>query len=146
MPLAEDELNNTVSRINDDKLLPTQDSTEFVARVVLGDHMTLGDFCRPMRPTASSTLDKQSNHYLAHHNLAALCWGIALANRVFDADNINHHHTIALSVGAAVEAIENVIKSQQMADIARYKFTFEQLRHGRALDSGDDDRAVLAGL
>jgi hypothetical protein len=45
-----------------------------------------------------------------------------------------------------VEAIDNVMNSGKLGDIAKYQFTFEQLRHGVAPESGDDDRAILAGL
>jgi len=112
----------------------------------LGDRMTLGDFCVKKPPTAKSNHDKQSNHYFAHHNLAALCWGIALANRVFDSESVNHKHTIAHPVGAAVEAIDKVFASGTMTTLGKYKFTFEQLRHGIAPDSGDDERDFLTPM
>ena len=119
----------------------------------LGDRMTLGDFCVKKPPTAKSNHDTQSNHFFAHHNLAALCWGIALANRVFDSESVNHKHTIAHPVGAAVEAIDKVFASGSMTTLGKYKFTFEQLRHGIAqvrhgiaTDSGDEERDFLTPM
>jgi len=106
----------------------------------LGDRMTLGDFCVKRPLGAKTNHDTQSNHYLAHHNLAALCWGIALANRVFDSESVNHNHTISHPVGAAVEAIDRVFATGTMTGLAKYKLTFEQLRHGIAPDSGDEER------
>ena len=84
--------------------------------------------------------DKLSNHLLAHHNLAALCWGISLANRVFDSETVDHTHTIVPRVGAAVEAIDNVIASGSLAKLASHKPTFATLRHSKEYDTGDEDR------
>jgi hypothetical protein len=107
----------------------------------LGDRMTLEDFCVQKSPTATSYRDTQSNHYLAHHNLAALCWGVALANRVFDSEIIDHKHTIAYPVGAAVEAIDTVFAlGGSMTALRKFKFTFDQLRHGAQPDTGDEER------
>ena len=72
----------------------------------------------------------QCNHYIAHHNLAALCWGIALANRVFDAESLNRNHTIGRNVGAAVEAIDRVFKARSTVRLAAYQSVFARLRHG----------------
>jgi hypothetical protein len=107
----------------------------------LGDYMRLGDFCVDRPVTARTTHDMQSNHYLAHHNLAALCFGIALANRIFDSESVCHRHTVGLPVGAAVEAINSVFKAGTMSEVRKYQRTFSHLRHGIAPDSGDDERA-----
>ena len=96
----------------------------------LGDRMTLGDFCVPKTKLSKRYRDTQSNHLLAHHNLAALCWGIALANRVFDAETVDHNHTIAFSVGLASEAIEEVIRKQSMTELYKCASIFGALRHG----------------
>lgn len=113
----------------------------------LGDRMVMGDFCVPTPPTNSSYRDVQSYHYLAHHNLAALCWGVALANRVFDAEVITRQHTVATSVGAAVEAIEKVIASGSMGTLQAHQATFSRLRHGLvydiANDPGDEDERTF---
>ncbi len=84
----------------------------------IGNHMTLADFCVRTRVMATSNHDTLSNHLLAHHNLAALCWAIALANRVFDSESLDHDHTIAKHVGAGVEAIEKVMEFWQRICIA----------------------------
>lgn len=132
--------------------LPAPDGHEFISSNVrwpwpspLGDRMVMGDFCVPKPPTYSNYRDIQSYHYLAHHNLAALCWGVALANRVFDAEAITRGHTVATSVGAAVEAIERVIASGSMQTLHAHQTTFSRLRHGLvydiANDPGEGDRA-----
>ena len=95
----------------------------------LGDRMVLGDFCVPRPPKSTMFRDTQSNHYLAHHNLAALCSGIALANRVFDCEIINGSHTIASAVGEAVEAIGTVIASGQMSTLEQHRRCFAGVRH-----------------
>ena len=102
--------------------------------------MTLGDFCVVRPVTARTNQDTQSSHYQAHHNLAALCFGIALANRVFDSESVNHQHTIGRPVGAAVEAINEALKAGTMSAVYRYQRTFLHLRHGIAPDSGEDER------
>ena len=94
----------------------------------LGNQMRMRDFC--VNTQNSSYRDRQSNHYLAHHNLAALCWGIALANRVFDAESLNRNHTIGRDVGAAVEAIDRVFKARSTVLLAAYQSVFARLRHG----------------
>ena len=106
----------------------------------LGDRMTLGDFCVVRPVTARTNQDTQSSHYQAHHNLAALCFGIALANRVFDSECVDHQHTIGRPVGAAVEAINEALKAGTMSAVYRYQRTFLHLRHGIAPDSGEDER------
>ena len=106
----------------------------------LGDRMTLGDFCVDRLVTARTNQDTQSNHYLAHHNLAALCFGIAMANRVFDSECVNHQHTIGLPVGAAVEAINRVLRVGTMSEVRKYQRTFSHLRHGVVPQSGEDER------
>ncbi|MBI1257660.1 MAG: hypothetical protein GC204_09335 [Chloroflexi bacterium] len=106
----------------------------------LGDRMLLGDFCVPKTLRSKRYRDTQSNHLLAHHNLAALCWGIALANRVFDAETIDHNHTIAYSVGLAAEAIERVIEKQSLTVLYNNKSLFSQLRHGTYDYDSEEER------
>ena len=129
---------------------PAPDSHELVGSDVqwpwpspLGDHMRLGDFCIKRPITANRTRDVQSDWYLAHHNLAALCYGIALANRVFDGESIEHTHTIAEPVGAAVEAIDRVFETLSCDTLRTFERTFRRLRHGKdpvTPDTGDEDR------
>jgi hypothetical protein len=107
----------------------------------IGDRMVMGDFCVPGHRHTRHYRDQLSETYAAHHNLGALCWGIATANRVFDAECLNHDHTIALPVGAAAEAIEKVIASGSMQTLSSFAGTFANLRHGKLPDSGDEDRA-----
>lgn len=109
----------------------------------LGDRMTLGDFCVPLQLGRSRHWDELSNVYHAHHNLAALCFGIALANRVFDGENVSQMHTVAPHVGTAVQAIEEVIKAGTDGALAKFARTFARLKHNQAAvnDPGDDDRA-----
>ena len=106
----------------------------------LGDRMAMGDFCIKRPVTAFNQRDTQSHHYLAHHNLAALCFGIGLANRVFDSESVNHDHTIGLPVGAAVEAINKVLKAGTIYELRKYARTFSHVRHGSMPDSGEDER------
>lgn len=108
----------------------------------LGNRMKLADFCVQTKVTATSNHDTLSNHLLAHHNLSALCWGVALANRVFDAESLDHDHTVAPHVGAGVDAIEKVLASGSEYELRRYQNTFGRLRHGKSADSGDDQRPV----
>ena len=107
----------------------------------LGNRMTLADVCVKNSLLAGSTYDTQANHCVAHHNLAALCWGIALANRVFDAESLDHNHTIGRAEGAVVELIDRVFASGSMDELDSYEISFAKLRHGKIDDTGDEDRA-----
>ena len=106
----------------------------------LGDLMTMGDLCVPKPPTTSSYRDTQSNHYVAHHNLAALCWAVALGNRVFDSDSVMATHSIAPDVSAAVQAIDQVFASGTMARLNNYSVTFGQLRQSQVVNGGEEHR------
>jgi hypothetical protein len=107
-----------------------------------GNKLTMGDICIKDALPPSSTLDNQSGHYIALHNLSALCDGIALANRVFDSESVTHHHSIGMKIGAAVEAIEEIFKTGTQASLLKYRTTFERLRHGQEPDSGDESRQL----
>lgn len=106
----------------------------------LGNHMRMRDVCVP---TKNSTYqDKQSNYYIAHHNLAALCWGIALANRVFDAETLNRNHTVGKNIGAAVEAIDRVFKSKSLVELSGYQDIFARLNNGYTPTGGIEERNI----
>ena len=107
----------------------------------IGDCIAMGDFCVAGERHTRHYRDGLSDAIAAHHNLGALCWGIATANRVFDAESIDHDHTVALPVGAAAEAIEAVIKSGEMTVLSKYAGTFANLRHGKLPESGDEERS-----
>jgi len=106
----------------------------------LGNKMTMGDLCYRPAATGDSTLDTQSHHYMALHNLSALCDGVALANRVFDSEGVTHQHSIGTAIGAAVEAIEEIFKTGKQETVLRYRTTFMHLRHGQEPEAGDEDR------
>lgn len=106
----------------------------------IGDRMVMGDFCVPGQRHTRHFRDQLSEALAAHHNIGALCWGIATANRVFDAECLNHDHTIGLPVGAAAQAIYKVIKSQSMDTLNNHAGTFAALRHSKLPDNGDNER------
>ena len=106
----------------------------------LGDRINLGDVCVRRPVTANTYHDTLSNHILSHHNLAALCYGIALANRIFDGENVTHQHTVGCNVGGTVEVIENVLKAGTMSALQQYKRKFLRIRNGAIPDSGEDER------
>jgi hypothetical protein len=108
----------------------------------IGNLATLADFCVEKDVTASTNFDNVSRHLLAHHNLSALCWAIALANRVFDSELLEHEHTIARHVGSGVEAIDQVLKAGSEYVLRRYENTFSRLRHGKIYDGGEEQRPV----
>lgn len=107
----------------------------------IGDRMIMSDFCVPGQRHTRRYRDQLSETLAAHHNLGALCWGIATANRVFDAECLNHDHTIALPVGAAAEAIGKVFQEGTMQTLSSFAGTFAGLRHGKLPYNGDEDRA-----
>jgi hypothetical protein len=109
----------------------------------LGDRMTMGDICVERQAGQRKYRDTQAVHYISHHNLAALCWGVALANRVFDADNMTHEHMIGHPAGAAAEAIEEIFKTQNFSNLQRYKTTFALLPHNQYAASDEEERDFL---
>jgi hypothetical protein len=106
----------------------------------LGDKMILGDLVISPNKGNGSFHDTQSSHLIAHHNLATLCYGIALVNRVYDAESIRQKYTIDKAAGAAIAAIDEVIASQSMTMLAKHQRTFANLRHGIAPTSDDEER------
>ena len=105
-----------------------------------GDRLTMGDICARNSLPPSKTLDNQSSQYVAFHNLTAICSAIALANRIFDTESINHQHTIGERIGAAVEAIEEIFRTGTQASLLKYRTTFERLKNGKEPTSGDEER------
>jgi hypothetical protein len=107
----------------------------------IGDRMVMSDFVvRPNMPNARWR-DNQSNHLMVHHNIGALCHGVAQANRVFDVQATNHDHQVGRHVGAAIEAIERIFESGGSdAVFQRLKGVFTLLRHGKKPDAGDELR------
>ena len=105
----------------------------------LGDRMVLGDIV--VKPNINGSYqDTQSSHLLTHHNLASLCYAVALANRVYDAESIQHKHTIATKAGAAVAEIEKIIASGSMTMLAKASKTLQALRHGTIQTADDEER------
>ncbi len=117
----------------------------------LGNMMKLGDVCVARSLTVDTAHDTLSNHLVAHHNLSALCWAVALVNRVFNAEGVGHDHTIVPHVGAAIEAIHEAIRSGTEFGLAKNRATFSHLRFfskqdagGQSTDlDGEEDRAAL---
>jgi hypothetical protein len=106
----------------------------------IGDQMVMKDFVvRPNKPNARWR-DTQSNHMMVHHNIGALCAGVALANRVFDVQIVNHEHKIGENVGAAIQAVEQIFASGgSQVVFQKLKSAFALLRHGKPPAEADDD-------
>jgi hypothetical protein len=123
------------------------DGAEFVNSPVrwpwpsaLGDRMVMGDMCVPKRLGSGSYRDTLSNHFLSHHNLSALCWGIGLANRVFDAEAINRSHTIVPDVGVAIEVIEEVLRTGTESRLNALQYQLTAWSKSLKFTSGDHER------
>lgn len=106
----------------------------------LGDRMIMGDVCFRRSPALNNRRDQQSNHYIVHHNLGALCWGIATANRVFDAEYVTGTHSIARPVARAAWAIDAVLKSRCFDTLKRHREDFTRFTGASRWDHGDYDR------
>ena len=109
----------------------------------LGDHLAMGDVCMRNATRRRGNLDDQSNAYLVHHNLSALCYGVSSANRAFDASNLSGSHSIAKAVGEAVTAIDEIIRTCDFGVLERHRPVFAKLRHGNMLAYSDDDQRDL---
>jgi hypothetical protein len=106
----------------------------------LGDRMVVGDICVPITGRRKYHRDKVSDWLIAHHNLSALCWGIAQANRLFDVETMDHKHTVALIVGQAAEVIAHVIKTGSMAELFKNQHILMALRHGQFDYDSEEER------
>ena len=106
----------------------------------LGDRMTLGDFCvQTSNPKVFR--DQQSNWYLCHHNLAALCFGVATANRVFDSQTVSGKYLVGNLVSEAVGAIDEVLRSGSRSKLGQHRSTFAELRQSVDREPHDEDRS-----
>lgn len=106
----------------------------------MGDRMVMGDVCVPGERHTRRFRDQLSDVLTTHHNVGALCWGIYTVNRVFDAEFLNHDHTVGVTVGMAARAIYEVMQTQSMGVLNGYRGTFAALRHGKVPDNGDEQR------
>lgn len=111
----------------------------------LGDRMTLGDINCRAGANLASYRDVQGDHYVAHHNLAALCYAVATANRIFDSEAISGKHTIAADVGAVVKSIGAVIKAGTLTELERHRSVFNRIRKVETVDEIEQDREDLGG-
>jgi len=103
----------------------------------------MGDICVRSALGHSNRRDQQSNHYIVHHNLGALCWGIATANRIFDAEYVTEHHTIGKPIAATAWAMEKVISTGTMEALDRHADVLGGQLTDTPTDSGDDARIVV---
>lgn len=85
----------------------------------------------------------QSNWYLQNHNLAALCYGIALANRVFDSESFEKRHSLAAKMGRTVEAIDEVIKSGSLTVLEKRRSIFNAVRPVEPPFESEEERDFL---
>jgi hypothetical protein len=65
---------------------------------------------------------------------------VALANRVYDSESIQHKHTLAKTAGDAVAEIEKVIASGSITALAKASRIFQSLRHGVTPTADDEER------
>ena len=104
----------------------------------LGDRMTLGDLCVKQGANKRHYRDAQSDMYVVHHNLAALCYAVASANRIFDSESLLGTHTISTDMGRAVAAIDKAIKVGTLTELERHRSTFNAVRTIK--EDADEDR------
>ena len=101
----------------------------------------MGDLCIKPGANRSHYRDAQADHCIAHHNLAALCYAVATANRIFDSENLLGKHSISVDMGRAVAAIEQVIKAGTLTELERHRTVFNSIR--LVNDDPDEDRIAL---
>lgn len=109
----------------------------------LGNKLNLGDICCLRGVNLNSYRDAQANWYIQHHNLAALCYGINLSNRVFDSESFEERHSISTKMGRAVEAIEEVIKSGKKATLQKNRAVFDAVRAVEPVGESEEERNFL---
>jgi hypothetical protein len=102
----------------------------------IGDLMMMGDICAKEPTLGRSFSDSLSYALQANHNLAAMCFGIAQANRVFGTESLDHNHSVGRYEGAAVQAMRKALQAQSMGVLLRQQATFKKLRHRHNHDEG----------
>lgn len=106
----------------------------------IGDRMTMADVLVASRNGSGAVADALGQTLINHHNIGALCWGIAAANRVFNVQCFNHQHSVGKPIGAAAEVIETIIAQGSMQGLQKYSGTFKQVTSLRVLGTGDNER------
>jgi len=106
----------------------------------LGNYLRMRDIC--VTTKNSSYHDLQSNHYIAHHNLGAFCWAVALVNRIFNAECLDRNHTVGQRIGAAAEAIDRIFASKSLVQLSAYQEIFARLDDGFKPTSGIEERNI----
>jgi hypothetical protein len=106
----------------------------------IGDHLTMGDvYVRP-GVNQKTYRDLQGDHYIVNHNLSALCYAVATANRIFDSEQLIKCHSISEDMGEAVNAIEQVIKSGSLQELENMRSVFNRVRRVEQISDADQDR------
>ncbi len=97
----------------------------------LGNRLQLKDVCVQHNGRSGYYFDKLSYDILAHHNIAALCAGVKMANRVMDAQRTDGVPKLALKLDRAIGAIKTVFKSGGSHDVlAAHSHIFNDLARG----------------
>jgi hypothetical protein len=109
----------------------------------LGNRLTLGDLCVRHTPSHGTYRDVQADHYLAHHNLASLCFAVSTANRIFDSESLLGQHTIATDMARAVKSIEKVIKTGTLTELENHRSVFNRIRKVEEPAEYEGDRDTL---
>jgi len=107
----------------------------------LGDRMTLGDLNARPGENLSSYRDNTGNHLLAHHNLAALCYAVATANRILFSEAVMRQHTIATPMGEAIVAIDEALAAGTMDAVNKRRRIFDAVTPVNEDQDPDVDRA-----
>ena len=103
--------------------------------------MTLGDLNARQGENLSSYRDATGNHLLAHHNLAALCYAVATANRIFSSEGIMGERTISTLMGEAIVAIDEALAAGTMDAVNKRRKIFDAVTPVNEDLDPDVDRA-----
>ena len=109
----------------------------------IGDCLTMGDLYVRQGANQSNYRDTQAGFYLANHNLSALCYAVATANRIFDSEQVIRQHTISEEMGEVVEAIHHVIKTGSLQELENRRSIFNKVRKVELVTEADEDRCEL---
>ena len=128
----------TVRLPNDKRLVGSK--IKFPWPSPIGDHLTMGDVY--VRPGVNQKYyrDLQGDHYIVNHNLSALCYAVATANRIFDSEQLIKCHSISEDMGEAVNAIQQVIKSGSLQELENMRSVFNRVRRVEQISDADQDR------
>jgi len=105
----------------------------------IGDRLRMKDMCVDYGTGHRNTTQRDGlgNHLLTLHNLQAICFAIATANRIIDGEYHMDEPSIGRNEAKAAKAIRAILKSGSLQTLYKHSSTFAALKGSK--NAGVDD-------